>query len=219
MDRVKKSMSRGLTTSPTLLAAVLLITCLLLAGCSVDPFGSKKEVQEVRTSTNEDIRTTRGDIQRLQEEIENLSVRFERFSSAQEREIQAVRRAVSGLEGQIAQGNNSVLAEVERKVAEVDAKRAADREQLTSKVNDVVNRINTLSQRINTVLSSRPRESGAVTERGIEYEVQDGDSLWGIASKFKEHGVTVDAIRRANNMDPSDSRIVPGQKLFIPVKE
>ncbi|NQT83670.1 LysM peptidoglycan-binding domain-containing protein [bacterium] len=70
-----------------------------------------------------------------------------------------------------------------------------------------------------TVPTSASRGGGTVTEKGIEYTVEEGDSLWGIASKFKEYGVTVDAIRRANNMGSASDRIVPGQKLFIPVKE
>ncbi len=48
----------------------------------------------------------------------------------------------------------------------------------------------------------------------VEYQVRRGDSLWGIASRM---GVSVDAIRRANDVDPD--RLFPGQRLAIPVGE
>jgi nucleoid-associated protein YgaU len=198
---------------------ILVAVCCFLGGCSIDPFGSKQEVREVRTSTREDIRITQGDMERLREEVENLSARFESLSSTQEREMQALRNAVDGLESRVAQTNNTVLGEVDRRIAEAEAKSVADRNQLAAKVNDVVERINALSQRMKTLTTSRPVRTETVSEKGIEYTVEERDSLWGIASKFKEYGVTVDAIRQANNMQPTDNRIVPGQKLFIPVKQ
>jgi nucleoid-associated protein YgaU len=193
--------------------------CCFLAGCSLDPFGAKKEVREVRTGTREDIRITQGDIQRLREEVDNLSARFDQFSAAQERDMLDLKRRVSGLESQVAQGNKVVLEEVDRRIAEVDAKRVADKNQLAAKLNDVIDQVNSVARRLQSLSSSRPSGDGTVSAKGIEYTVEDGDSLWGIASKFKKFGVTVDAIRQANNMRPTDNRIVPGQVLFIPVKE
>ena len=45
------------------------------------------------------------------------------------------------------------------------------------------------------------------------YEVQSGDTLWGIAQEF---GTTVEAIVEANDLDDPD-RIAPGDELVIPV--
>ena len=46
----------------------------------------------------------------------------------------------------------------------------------------------------------------------ILYIVQDGDSLWNIAKKFRS---TVDEIARMNGIEDRD-RILVGQKLYIP---
>lgn len=219
MDRVMKFSGRNLRLQRSLRRVVPLVGCCCLAGCSINPFGTKQEVREVRTSTAEDIKIVRGDIQRLQEHVNNLSVRLDRVSSAQEREILDLKSAVSSLDSRVTQASNSVLAEVDRKIAEQDAKRAADKNQLVAKINSVVERINALSRRVRTAPSPPSRGGETVSQKGFYYTVEEGDSLWGIASKFRERGVTVDAIRQANEMPSTSSRIDPGQKLFIPVKE
>jgi len=196
-----------------------LLVCFCLAGCRLDPFGAKQEVREVRTSASEDIRITRGDLRRLQEDVNTISVRLDRLSGAREGEGLALRDAVKGLDSRVGQASSSILAEVDRRIAELDAKRVADKNQLVAKMNSLVDRVNTLSRRVQTLQSSASKGGETVPEKGFDYTVQDGDSLWGIASKYKEYGVTVDAIRRANNMGSTSDRIVPGQKLFIPVKQ
>jgi len=204
---------RGLQLSVPLLIA------FSLAGCSLDPFGTKQEVQAVRTNTNEDMKIVRGDLLRLREDVNNLSARFDRFSAAQEREIASLKTTVSGLERQLHQTNPSILSEVDKKIADLDAKRVADNNKLIEQINSVVDQVNALSRKMRTV-SSRAGSTETVSQKGFYYTVEQGDSLWGIANKFRrEYGVTVEAIRLANNMSASSTRIVPGQKLFIPVKE
>lgn len=198
---------------------VSMVACCCLAGCSIDPFGAKKQAREVRMSASEDIKITQGDVRRLQEEVNNLSVRLDKFSAAQEREILALKSAVNGLDRRSGQGNQSVLAEVDRRIAELDAKRVTDKNQLIAKINSVIEQINTLSRKVRTTRASGSTGGETITEKGFYYTVVDGDSLWGIASKFKERGVTVEAIRQANDMGAGSSRIVTGQKLFIPVKK
>jgi len=46
----------------------------------------------------------------------------------------------------------------------------------------------------------------------VEYEVEEGDSLWGIADKF---GITLETLLWANDLNKG-STIKPGQKLIIP---
>ncbi len=199
--------------------AVLLVVCCGVAGCSLDPFGTKQEVRKVQTNTSEDVKIVRGDIRRLQEEVNNLSARFDRFSAAEEREVVDLKSALNGMESRVSHANNSLLAEVDRKIAELDAQRVADKNQLVAKMNAVIEQVNNLAQRMRTIPTSPSKTSGTGSQKGFYYTVEDGDSLWGIASKYRERGVTVDAIRQANEMSPTDNRIIPGQKLFIPVKE
>lgn len=219
MDGVMEFRGWDFRLCRSLKALFSLVLCSSLVGCSFDPFGAKREVREVRTSTGEDVRIMRGDVRRLQQEVNSLSARFDRFSAPREREVTALKSAVSGLNNRVGQMNQSVLAEVDRKIAELDAKTVADKNQLVAKINSVVDQINALSRRVRTTPSPASGGSRTITEKGFEYTVVDGDSLWGIASKFKEYGVTVDAIRQANDMSASSSRIVTGQKLFIPVKK
>lgn len=54
-------------------------------------------------------------------------------------------------------------------------------------------------------------------EKGYEHVVGPGQTLWTIAKAYRQNGVkvTVEKIRKANNLKTSDS-IRVGQKLFIP---
>jgi LysM repeat protein len=183
------------------------------------PLGSKEEEHKVRTNTGEDIRILRGDILRLREDVNTLAAQFDRLSAVQEREITAMKAAVNGMDNQVTQATTSILTEVDRKIAELDAKRVADKNQLVAKMNSAIEQLNDLSQKVRAIPPPRSGSGETVTETGFYYTVEDRDTLWGIASKYKQYAVTVDAIRRANNMDPASNRIVPGQKLFIPAKE
>lgn len=192
---------------------------LLLAGCTFDPFGTKEEVRTVRTNTSEDMNILRGDVLRLKEDVNNLAASVDRLSSSQERELSSLRSSVAALERQVNQTSPAVLSEVERKLAELDAKRVADKNQLVEKINAVVDQVNALARRGSTAPSGSS-STKTVSQKGFYYTVEERDTLWGIANKFRnEYGVTIEAIRQANDMGASDNRIVPGQKLFIPVKE
>jgi len=50
----------------------------------------------------------------------------------------------------------------------------------------------------------------------LTHKVVSGENLTKIAEKYKQYGVTVDAIRKANNL--TSDRIVVGQTLKIPAK-
>jgi LysM repeat protein len=199
--------------------AFLTILCCLLAGCSVDPFGTKEEVRQVRTSTSEDTKMMTREMRRLQEELDNLSTRFDRFSSSQEQEMLALKASVNRLEQEYSRSNASLLSEVDAKIIDLDAKRVADKNQLITKINSVVDQLNALARKMKAA-SAATTDTEIVAGKGFYYTVEDNDTLWGIARKFRaEYGVTVEAIQQANNMDASNSRIVPGQKIIIPVKE
>jgi len=197
---------------------LLIVSTWFLGGCSFDPFGTKQEVQEVRTSTAEDAKIVRGDLKRIEEELNNLTARLDRSTTAQEREIAALKSTVTGLERQLGQTSASVLSEVDKKISEWDARRVTDKNELIGKINSVIDQVNTLSRRVRSASSPPPGSVEKVTQKGFYYTVQEGDTLSGIARKFRDYGVTVEAVSRANNIGPS-GRIVTGQKLFIPAKK
>jgi murein DD-endopeptidase MepM/ murein hydrolase activator NlpD len=58
---------------------------------------------------------------------------------------------------------------------------------------------------------SRARPVHPVPAPGVPYTVRAGDTLWSIA---REHGVTVEALRRANRLAPN-ARLRVGQPLYL----
>ena len=60
--------------------------------------------------------------------------------------------------------------------------------------------------------STRPRAPASETPRPSQHSVKSGETLFGIA---RQYGVTVPALREANDMD-GGATIQPGQKLRIP---
>jgi len=60
--------------------------------------------------------------------------------------------------------------------------------------------------------STRPRASAGETPRPSQHTVKSGETLFGIA---RQYGVTVPALREANDMDGA-ATLQPGQKLRIP---
>jgi membrane-bound lytic murein transglycosylase D len=60
--------------------------------------------------------------------------------------------------------------------------------------------------------STRPRASASETSRPSQHTVKSGETLFGVA---RQYGVTVPALRAANDMD-GGATIQPGQKLRIP---
>jgi lipoprotein NlpD len=71
-----------------------------------------------------------------------------------------------------------------------------------------------------TGIRAQPAQSGAgkaaairhVPQAGVTYTVRAGDTAWSVA---RRHGVTVAALRQANDLGPGDS-IQVGQRLTIP---
>jgi hypothetical protein len=61
-------------------------------------------------------------------------------------------------------------------------------------------------------LTARQADTRIASADVLEYRVRNGDSLWNIA---KDHGTTVDLLKRENNL--KGSRIYAGQLLKVPV--
>jgi LysM repeat protein len=77
--------------------------------------------------------------------------------------------------------------------------------------------ISTMVATLVLLLPSAVRASGDAPA-AVPYEVEAGDTLWGIAAEVTEPGqdvrVTIGDIKRRNDL--SSSLIVPGQVLLVP---
>ncbi len=95
--------------------------------------------------------------------------------------------------------SSSAISEIQKKIEKQEEVSALQAKQ----IKELENALRNLAGVLQT-------SSGTKANPG-EYRVKPGDSLDKIA---KDHGTTVDAIKRANNL--SKSTIYPGQKLDIP---
>ncbi|MBS0635013.1 MAG: LysM peptidoglycan-binding domain-containing protein [Verrucomicrobia bacterium] len=98
-----------------------------------------------------------------------------------------------------ANDSSSSFTEIQKKLAEQQEISTLQAQQ----IKDLENALRHLT-------SALQAKSSPVAAAG-EYKVKSGDSLEKIA---KEHGTTIEAIRRENNL--SKDTIYPGQKLHIP---
>lgn len=61
--------------------------------------------------------------------------------------------------------------------------------------------------------SPAPSSASYQSTGGGSHTIVRGDTLWGLSKKY---GVSVDAIRQANNMGPVDNTVVLGRTINIP---
>ena len=104
---------------------------------------------------------------------------------------------------------SSIIAEINRQVKAL----AQETQHGLNKITHSINRSNAAgsnkNSKVKTVFSNNfPKE-------GIEYQVQVGDTLSGIAKKFNS---TVADIQNANKISDPSRDLRAGQKIFVPQK-
>lgn len=133
-----------------------------------------------------------------------------------------LRTDVDGLKEQVAklQDTNTALQQqisaLKSALEKSEDARVKEREVLLTKVGEM---IASSKPPPDTKKESAPSPANHDTEHGYNHTVEKGQTLSMIAAAYTEKGVkvTVDDIRKANNLGPKDV-IKPGQVLFIPKK-
>ncbi|MBN1916412.1 MAG: LysM peptidoglycan-binding domain-containing protein [Verrucomicrobia bacterium] len=160
----------------------------------------------------------RGDIRRLEQDLEALDAEIRRSNDMMRTELAALESSISQLDGKSADRVAAAKQELAGEINKLEERRVADRNALNKKMDWLVDQLKKISG-----TSSGP-SNGAVsegmrTEKGFEYVIKDGDTVWKIASTFREkYGTTVEAILKANGLD-ANSIIRPGDTLFIPIRD
>ncbi|MFZ5806595.1 MAG: LysM peptidoglycan-binding domain-containing protein [Verrucomicrobiota bacterium] len=142
---------------------------------------------------NDQIRKMQDDLRSSKQDIESL--RTENYKLKQQLALSEARRAKE---------RDIILAEVAKSIAKVSKTSAPSGDVSSHK-----------SEASSSVESPKADKN----EKGYEHIVEKGQTLWLISKAYKEKGVnvSVEDIRKANNMKPNTPLKV-GQKLFIPAK-
>jgi LysM repeat protein len=134
------------------------------------------------------------------------------------REISAVREQAAAAKPTTPYASQEDLRHLGEAVKEIDRKRLDDNDKIRNQLEKLAKSFNTPLPAAKPSTNDKPIADKPVTpEKGIEYTVQEGDTLSAIAQACKEKKikVTVDQIVKANpGLKPEKMR--PGQKLFIP---
>jgi nucleoid-associated protein YgaU len=168
------------------------------------------------------------DVKRIERQVGQLRLAVE--------QLQAENRALRGSLEELRRNQNEVNAAINRLLAEGPSSprlreqwEAADEELKQALVEEVGRQMKTLAERVDATLANQGRPSPPRTggggepvrfeddfpRTGIEYTVQGGDTLSGLAQKF---GSSVRDIQNANRIaDPA--RLQVGRVIFIPQAE
>ena len=136
------------------------------------------------------------------------------------RELSAVREQAAAAKPTVAYASQEDVRHLGEAVKEIDRKRLDDYDKIRTQLEKLGK---TLAAPLPSQKPTAPApekiasDKPAVPEKGIEYTIQEGDTLSAIAQACKEKKikVTVDQIVKANpGLKPEKMR--PGHKLFIP---
>lgn len=203
---------RPMTRGALVLAAAAVL--VVAVGCDL----SNSQRRKAETATTTEISAMRGDIRRLEQDLEALDAEIRRSNDMMRTELAALESSISQLDGKSADRVAAAKQELAGEINKLEERRVADRNALNKKMDWLVDQLKKISG-----TSSGP-SNGAVsegmrTEKGFEYVIKDGDTVWKIASTFREkYGTTVEAILKANGLD-ANSIIRPGDTLFIPIRD
>ena len=177
--------------------------------------------------------TVRGQDAGTQQQLDKLSGQIQDLTEAQQAEgkrMEAIEKELADLAAKVntPQVNDSAstgdLKKLAEDVQELDKKRLADRELILAQIQKL-GQISAAGGEAPVhhshakPVNDTPADTGgpAVPTTGYEYVVKDGDTLGGIAKKYKSQGVkvTTTQILKANpGLNPN--ALYVGKKIFIP---
>jgi chromosome segregation ATPase len=196
-----------------LVAALVTLAGLMLAGCGTGGLAVKKDIWEAQSDfeqrqagLSEKVLQMDGRISALEEElsvvqhrVDELSTQFSGLDSDFSRGLEAIR-----------DGQQQLGIELEGRIRNVDEQRKTDRSDLLERMQIVLDEVTAENKRLRAELD----EVKSAVSVGATHRVQRGETLASIAAQY---GVTVQAIAAANNIANPDL-IAVGQELIIPGK-
>jgi LysM repeat protein len=207
-------------------AIVFAALAAFLAACETTGYTQRRGPSEDPAITNlrADMRLLEDRLNRVVGDVQALQVNYERLQQQTASLQQQLHAAASGGGGV----SPAVISQLDQRISAIDAARKRDNEviinQVTAEIQKLGGSAAGVSRRASSPaptpaarvpsgkrVASTPGAAGAGGEQGYEHVVEKGQYLSTIA---KAYGVTVDEIKKANNLKNDTLRV--GQKLFIP---
>ena len=187
--------------------ALILTGCFLSGGCVT----TRREFEDATAVSAAANKRTKKELERLFQRVDNLEYRL-----AQQQETLADLKAfLSKIDGKIDQKNSAVFERLSKQIAQAQRSNNESFKKLRREINAKIQEINRL---LGSLSNAGTSSGGGEYQTGFTHVVAENESLWKIQRKYSEYGVTVDDIKRANNI-PQDSNVIrAGQELFIPTK-
>jgi LysM repeat protein len=195
--------------------------CAFLAACETTGWTVQRSKPEdpAITALRADMHLLEERINRVAGDVQALQANYERL----QQQVASLHQQLAAMQtaGHGGAVTPATIAHLEQRIAAVDAARRRDVETIVNQVSAELAKLGGggVSRRSSSAAtpparSAAPRtatSAAASAEQGYEHVVEKGQTLSAIA---KAYGVTVDAIKKANNLK-SDTLFV-GKKLFIP---
>lgn len=145
---------------------------------------------------------------------------------AQNKRIDELARQIRELQEQQSKPNGSYasqddLKQLAAKLQEIDQKRQDDNELILKKIEGLGRALGSPApKKSSPAVSPTPAAGSATPDKGYEYEIKSGDSLWAIVRAYNDKNikVTEDQILKANPGLRAD-KLKVGQKIFIPAPQ
>jgi LysM repeat protein len=186
---------------------VVLTGCFLCSGCVT----TRREFEDASATTAAANKRTKKELERLIERVENLEYRL-----AQQQETLAdLKSFLSKIDGRVDQKDSATFERLSKQIAQTQKSNNESFKKLRREINAKIQEINRL---LGSLSNSGSSPGGDEYQTGFTHVVAENESLWTIQRKYSEYGMTIDDIKRANNI-PQDSDVIrAGQELFIPTK-
>lgn len=215
-------------------AIVFAALAAFLAACETTGYTQRRGPAEdpAITSLRADMRLLEDRLNRVVGDVQALQVNYERL----QQQTASLQQQVSSVAAGGGGVSPATISQLDQRISAIDAARKRDAEiiinQVTAEIQKLGGSASGISRRASSAgptpaarvpsgkrIASSPGAAGAGGaastggEQGYEHVVEKGQYLSTIA---KAYGVTVDEIKRANNLKSDVLQV--GQKLFIPKK-